>query len=60
MADHKEFAARLGLALKQANISPSALGATVGVDKSVVSRWLAGRVRPTQHNLARIAAVIAE
>lgn len=60
MADHKEFAARLGLALKQANISPSALGAAVGVDKSVVSRWLAGRVRPTQHNLARIAAVIAE
>lgn len=60
MADHQHFATRLRQALKQANISPPALGAAVGVDKSVVSRWLAGRVRPTQHNLARIAAVIAE
>lgn len=60
MIDHKDFAARLRLALKQANLSPTALGAAVGVDKSVVSRWLAGRVRPTQHNLARIAGVISE
>ena len=55
-----DFADRLKLALKQANVSPGALGAAVGVDKSVVSRWLSGRVRPTQHNLARIAAVLAE
>lgn len=60
MTDQQDLAARLRQALKQANISPSALGATVGVDKSVVSRWLAGRVRPTQHNRARIAAAIAE
>lgn len=56
----EDFAGRLRLALKQANISPAALGAAVGVDKSVVSRWIAGRVRPTQHNLARIAAVLAQ
>lgn len=56
----EDFAGRLRLALKQANVSPAALGAAVGVDKSVVSRWIAGRVRPTQHNLARIAAVLAE
>ena len=55
-----DFASRLRLALARANLSPAALGAAVGVDKSVVSRWLAGRVRPTQHNLSRIAAVIAE
>jgi transcriptional regulator with XRE-family HTH domain len=56
----EDFAGRLRLALKQANVSPAALGAAVGVDKSVVSRWIAGRVRPTQHNLARIAAVLAQ
>lgn len=55
----EDFAGRLKLALKQANVSPAALGAAVGVDKSVVSRWIAGRVRPTQHNLARIAGVLA-
>lgn len=55
-----EFAQRLRLALGRANLSPAALGAAVGVDKSVVSRWLSGRVRPTQHNLARIATVLAE
>lgn len=56
----EEFSARLKLALKQANISPAALGAAVGVDKSVVSRWVSGRVRPTQHNLTRIVAVLAQ
>jgi transcriptional regulator with XRE-family HTH domain len=56
----EDFAGRLRLALKQANVSPAALGAAVGVDKSVVSRWIAGRVRPTQHNLARIAGVLAQ
>lgn len=55
----EDFAGRLKLALKQANVSPAALGAAVGVDKSVVSRWISGRVRPTQHNLTRIAAVLA-
>jgi transcriptional regulator with XRE-family HTH domain len=56
----EDFAGRLRLALKQANISPAALGAAVGVDKSVVSRWISGRVRPTQHNLSRIAGVLAQ
>jgi transcriptional regulator with XRE-family HTH domain len=56
----EDFAGRLRLALKQANVSPAALGSAVGVDKSVVSRWISGRVRPTQHNLARIASVLAQ
>jgi len=50
---------RLRTALKAVNLSPAALGAAVGVDKSVVSRWLAGRVVPNGHNLARVAAEIA-
>ncbi len=55
-----DFPGRLRTALKLVNLSAAALGAAVGVDKSVVSRWLAGRVSPTQHNLSRIAAVIAQ
>lgn len=55
-----DFHLRLRLALGRANLSPAALGAAVGVDKSVVSRWVTGKVRPTQHNLTRIAAVLAE
>jgi len=54
------FSGRLRLALKQTNLSPSALGVAVGVDKSVVSRWVSGRVYPTRHNLTRIATVLAE
>lgn len=50
---------RLNLALKTINLSPAALGAAVGVDKSVVSRWLSGKVRPSGHNLTRIAIEIA-
>ncbi|WP_235019341.1 helix-turn-helix domain-containing protein [Tabrizicola flagellatus] len=55
-----DFAGRLNLAMKQANVSPAALASAVGVDKSVVSRWISGRVRPTQHNLSRISAVLAQ
>lgn len=53
-----ELAGRLKLALKVVNLSPAALGAAVGVDKSVVSRWLAGKVVPNGHNMSRIAAEI--
>ena len=53
-----DLAGRLKLALKVVNLSPGALAATVGVDKSVVSRWLAGKVVPNGHNMSRIAAEI--
>lgn len=63
MEDHLDipdsFSGRLALALKVVNLSPAALGAAVGVDKSVVSRWLSGKVRPSGHNLVRIASEIA-
>lgn len=55
-----EFSVRLRLALNVANLSPVALGAFVGADNSIVSRWLSGRSKPTQHNLARIADYLAE
>ena len=53
-----DLAGRLKLALKVINLSPGALAGTVGVDKSVVSRWLAGKVVPNGHNMSRIAAEI--
>lgn len=53
------FSERLAFALKTANMSPAGLGAAVGVDKSVVSRWLSGRTSPSSHNLSRISAEIA-
>ncbi len=53
------FPARLAFVLKLNNLSAAALGAAVQVDKSVVSRWLSGRSRPSGHNLARISAEIA-
>lgn len=53
-----DFAGRLGYALKTVNMSPASLSAAVGVDKSVVSRWLGGRTQPSGHNLSRIGAAI--
>lgn len=53
------FSDRLRMALKAVNLSPAAFGARLGVDKSVVSRWLSGKSRPGSHNLARICAEIA-
>jgi hypothetical protein len=53
-----DLAGRLKLALKVINLSPGALAGTVGVDKSVVSRWLSGKVVPNGHNMSRISAEI--
>jgi transcriptional regulator with XRE-family HTH domain len=55
----EDFARRLTLILKAINLSPASFGSAIGVDKSVINRWLNGRVHPTSHNLARIAAEIA-
>ncbi len=54
-----DFAERLDLALKALNLSCTQLAAQVGVDKSLISRWMSGRMRPTGYNLARISEVLA-
>lgn len=54
------FATRLNLALKALNFSRGQLASAVGVDKSLISRWLSGQVVPTSHNLARISDTIAK
>lgn len=54
-----DFGARLKLTLKIISLSPAALASAVGVDKSVVSRWLSGKVVPSGHNLSRVSTEIA-
>jgi hypothetical protein len=58
-ADATEFRDRLDLAMKALSISRGRLAADLAIDKSVVTRWLAGRVTPTSHNLARLTRYIA-
>lgn len=41
-------------------MSRAKLASVLGVDKSLVGRWAAGAVHPSDHNLSRITAVIAE
>jgi transcriptional regulator with XRE-family HTH domain len=52
------FAVRLDLALRVLNISRVRLAASVGVDKSLVSRWVSGKTRPTSHNVTRISEAL--
>jgi transcriptional regulator with XRE-family HTH domain len=59
MAEKSDFAARLGLVLKALSISGGRLACDVGVDKSLVSRWRAGAVLPSAHNLERLTQAIA-
>jgi transcriptional regulator with XRE-family HTH domain len=53
------FAERLDLTLKALSISRGRLAADLGVDKSVVARWLSGSTAPTGHNLSRVTALVA-
>ena len=54
------FAGKLELVLKVLSMSRARLAADLGVDKSVVGRWVTGAVRPSAHNLSRLSALIAE
>ncbi|OYU15116.1 MAG: hypothetical protein CFE37_07840 [Alphaproteobacteria bacterium PA4] len=53
------FASRLDLVLKLLSIGRTRLAADIGVDKSLVSRWLSGAVHPSSHNLERITRLVA-
>lgn len=58
MAD--SFSAKLALALKALSLSRGRLSADLGVDKSVVGRWVTGAVQPSDHNLLKLTALVAE
>ena len=53
------FGAKLGMVLKALTLSNGRFAADLGVDKSVVGRWLSGAVKPSMHNLSRLTAQIA-
>src|SRR5437879_9004145 len=56
----RSFARKLELVLKVLSMSRARLAADLGVDKSVVGRWVSGAVRPSAHNLSRLSGLIAE
>ena len=54
------FADKFRLVLRALNLSRGAIASAVGVDKSLVGRWAAGTVNPSEHNLARLSQFIGE
>jgi hypothetical protein len=55
----EEFSAKFRLVLKVLTISRVAVAKGVGVDKSLVGRWVSGEVQPTEHNRARLTSFIS-
>ena len=53
------FSAKLELTLKALSMTRGRLAADLGIDKSVVGRWVTGAVRPSSHNLSLITALVA-
>ncbi len=54
-----EFAPRFSLALQALGLSRGRAASQLNVDKSLVSRWASGSVRPSEHNLVGITKLIA-
>ncbi|MGD9507659.1 MAG: helix-turn-helix domain-containing protein [Geminicoccaceae bacterium] len=54
----QQFGAKLELVMKLANLGRGRLAATVGVDKSVISRWLNDQVVPSGPNLSAVTELI--
>lgn len=50
---------KLELALKALSTSRARMAADLAVDKSLVGRWVSGKVVPSAHNLARLTELIA-
>ncbi len=56
----ESFFAKLDLVLKVFSMSRGRLAADLGVDKSVVGRWVTGAVAPSAHNLTLLTAQVAK
>ena len=55
-----DFGDKLDLVLKALAMSRGRLAFELGVDKSLVGRWVSGAVTPSAHNLASLTALIAK
>jgi hypothetical protein len=53
------FCKKLELVLKALSTSRGRLAADLGVDKSIVGRWVSGAVQPSAHNLSLLTALVA-
>ncbi|GGD78328.1 hypothetical protein GCM10010990_30220 [Croceicoccus mobilis] len=51
---------KLDMLLKASSLSRVALAHKVGVDKSLVGRWVKGSIHPGEHNLSRLTAVFQD
>ncbi len=54
------FSAKLELVLKVFSMSRGRLAADLGIDKSVVGRWVTGAVRPSAYNLSLVTTLVAQ
>ena len=55
----ESFSAKLSFVLKAFSMSRGRLAADMGVDKSIVGRWVTGAVVPSEHNLMLLTAQFA-
>jgi transcriptional regulator with XRE-family HTH domain len=60
MSSIPDFAAKVALALKAMSLSRGRLAADLGVDKSLVGRWVSGAVSPSEHNLSNLTRLIGQ
>lgn len=60
MGQVRDFAVLFRLALLALGLSKARAAALLAVDKSLVGRWAAGTVRPTEHNLTRITTLVSD
>jgi transcriptional regulator with XRE-family HTH domain len=49
---------KLELVLAKLNLSRARLAQKIGIDKSVVSRWVSGSSVPSDHNMARLSEIV--
>ena len=53
-----DFSARLRQVMAELNLSRLTLSRELGVDRSVIGRWLGGVNQPTGHNLTRLTDIV--
>jgi transcriptional regulator with XRE-family HTH domain len=53
-----QFASTLQRVMAELNISRVTLARELGIDKSVIGRWLGGANQPTSHNLTRLTDIV--
>ncbi len=58
MAAVADFSRKFGTMLKAFNLSRGRLSQSLGIDKSVVSRWASGVQAPTDHNLSLLTEAL--